>query len=326
MQKEKVLVTDRTHPLLVHGLRDLGFEVDDRPEITLAEVREIIGSYVGLVINSKIRVDKSMLVTANQLRFVARLGSGLEIIDLPAAAAQGIVVFSAPEGNCNAVAEHALGMLLCLANHLLQADRQVRKFLWHRESNRGWELAGRTVGIIGVGHTGSAFATKLQGCGVKILGHDKYADGWKTHLPWVTSASKEEVMAQADIISLHLPLTPETRHYIDQSVLQNCRPGVILINTARGNQVNTRHLIAALEAGHVGGACLDVFEHEHPDTLTVEEKADYARLYTMDNVVLSPHVAGWTYESLERIASVLLKKISGWQNEKKLEVKKLTDL
>jgi len=313
MRKENVLITDKVHPLLTGGLAALGYTVTMQPLIGLEEVRRIIGGYQGLIINSKIRVDKAMLQAAPGLRFIGRLGSGMEIIDQEEAVRRGVAVFSAPEGNANAVAEHALGMLLSLSNHLNRCDRQVRAGHWDREGNRGWELAGRTLGIIGVGHTGSAFARKLRGLDVTVLGYDKYRADWDRDLPWVERVALADLQARADILSLHLPLTPETRDFVDLAFLEACRPGVVLINTARGNQVDTRLLVEALEAGQVGGACLDVFANERPERFSPEERVLYDRLYALDQVVLSPHVAGWTRESLRRIAGVLLDKIRRWK-------------
>lgn len=315
MQNERVLITDHCHPLLANGLTELGYQVDVKPEITLKEVKQIIPLYQGLVINSKVQVDRTMIAHSPLLAFIARLGSGLEIIDREAAAEHQVAVFSAPEGNCNAVAEHALGMLLCLANHLLRADQQVRHFSWHREMNRGWEIAGRTVGIVGMGHTGRAFATKLQGFGMRVLGHDKYTQTWTTSLPWVASVDAETIQREADIISLHLPLSEETRHYVNADYLTGCRRGVVLINTSRGQCIHTTSLVNALETGLVRGACLDVFEIEKPDAQQNEPEQVYRRLYEMEQVVVSPHIAGWTTESLERIALVLLERIRDWKEK-----------
>lgn len=312
MEDRRVFITDRAHPLLAEGLRALGFAVDVEPSISLEEVRERVHLYDGIVINTKVKADADMLARGERLRFIARLGSGLEIIDLPGAAERGIKVFSAPEGNCNAVAEHALGMLLALSNRLRLADRQVRDLTWDREACRGWELAGRTVGIVGMGHTGRAFARKLRGMDVQVLGHDKYAFDWAEELPWVKSADAKELQRSADILSIHLPLTPETHHYMQSDYFAACRPGVIVVNTARGNHIRTGDLFEALESGQVGGACLDVFENERPGSWTPEERRIYEALLGHDRVVVSPHVAGWTVESLERIASVLLEKITHW--------------
>lgn len=313
MRREKVLITDRVHPLLTGGLAALGYTIYMEPEISMEVLRQRVGEFHGLVINSRIRVDAALLADASRLRFVARLGSGMEIIDLPAAARHGVAVFSAPEGNANAVAEHALGMLLSLANHLNRCDRQVRVRHWDREANRGWELAGKTVGIIGVGHTGSAFAGKLRGMDVRVLGYDKYRDDWSAALPWVERVGLQKLQADAEVISLHLPLTGQTKGLVDRRFLDACRPGMVLINTARGNQVVTADLLDALESGRVAGACLDVFENERPSTWTAGDRELYARLFALEQVVLSPHVAGWTRESLRGIAAVLLQKIRDWQ-------------
>ena len=315
MEEQRVLITDRAHPLLAEGLTALGFAVDVEPNVTLAEVWERVHRYAGIVINTKVKADADMLARGSGLRFIARLGSGLEIIDLPVAAERGIRVFSAPEGNCNAVAEHALGMLLSLSNRLRLADCQVRELAWDRESCRGWELAGRTVGIVGMGHTGRAFARKLRGMDVQVLGHDKYAFDWMEEMPWVKPADAAELQRSADILSIHLPLTPETHHYMHADYFAACRPGVIVINTARGNHIRTADLLQALEQGQVGGVCLDVFENERPASWSADERRIYEALLADDRVVVSPHVAGWTVESLERIASVLLEKITRWAGE-----------
>lgn len=306
---ERVLITDDSHPLLREGLTRLGFACDYRPEITLAETRAIIENYTGLVINSKILVDREFLASAPRLIFVARLGSGLEIIDRESAARRGVAVISSPEGNRNAVAEQALGMLLALANNLLRADRDVRAQQWRREFNRGFELRGKTIGIIGFGHTGSQFARKLAGFETTVLAYDKYKTDYAHGMPWVRETDLETIQRQADVISLHLPLTPETRHYVDAAFLQRCRPGLILVNTARGANVDTEALVNALEDGRVGGACLDVFENEKPDTYTEHEQQLYQRLFARENVVVSPHIAGWTHESKRLLAEILLEKI-----------------
>ena len=306
----KVLVTDAAHPLLLQGLEKAGFQCEDRPEISLEEVRQIVGNYVGLVINSKIKVDRELLDAAGQLRFIARLGSGLEIIDLEYAREKGVAIYNSPEGNRNAVAEHALGMLLVLSNQLLAADREVRQKVWRREARRGWELWGKTLGIIGFGHTGSSFAAKLAGLGLRLLAYDKYHPFFADQFSGVESVGLEKLLRESDIISLHLPLTPEVRHLVDRDFLSRCRDGVVLINTSRGQVIRTEDLVEGLDSGKVGGACLDVFENEKPATFSEEEDRLYRVLYEKKNVVLSPHVAGWTKESKKRIASVLLQKIT----------------
>lgn len=309
MQK-KVLVTDDCHVLLREGLVNLGYEVDFLPDISPEETLARIADYEGLIINSKIRVNAPFLDAATQLRFVARLGSGMEIVDRPYAATKGVAVISSPEGNRNAVAEQALGMLLMLANNLLRADREVRQNQWHREVNRGWELSGKTIGIVGFGHTGSQFARKLQGMEMRVLAYDKYKTEYAQDMPWVEAVTGlTAIQSTCDIISLHLPLTAETKHLVDARFLAGCRPGVVIVNTSRGQCVHTADLTAALEQGRAGGACLDVFENEKPATYTPEEQALFNRLYHLPNVVLSPHIAGWTHESKRKMATILLEKI-----------------
>lgn len=306
---KKVLITDDAHQLLQEGLEKAGFVCDYQPDISEAEVLRQISRYAGIIINSKIRVDKILLDTATALEFVGRLGSGLEIIDQEYALHKGVAVLSSPEGNCNAVAEHALGMLLAHTNHLIRADSEVRRKLWRREANRGHEIMGKTIGIIGFGHTGSSFAQKLAGLGVKVLAYDKYKKDYATEYAHVVESSLSHLLEESDIISLHLPLTAETRNFVDHSFLKNCKRGLVLINTSRGVIVNTKDLLTALGSGQVSGACLDVFENEKPSTFSEEEERLYNQLYINEKVVLSPHIAGWTYDSKKRLAEVLLRKI-----------------
>ncbi len=313
----RVLITDGVHPLLGEGLAAAGYECEYEPDISLEEVRQRVADYVGLIINSKIKVDRSMLDAAKQLQFVGRLGSGLEIIDLEYARQKGVAIYSAPEGNRNAVAEHAIGMLLALANNLLPADREVRQKIWRREAMRGWELWGKTVGIIGFGHTGRSLASKLSSFGVRVLAYDKYHPFFSDQFSQVISCDLEQVQRESDVISLHLPLTEEVLQMVDASFWENCKDGVVLINTSRGKVVNTADLLVALESGKVGGACLDVFENEKPATFSPKEAEVYEALSRRPNVILSPHVAGWTRESKHRLASVLLQKICGKSSELK---------
>jgi D-3-phosphoglycerate dehydrogenase len=360
--RKKVLITDDVHPNLRRGLEEAGFDCIYQPAITDAAVREVISEYTGLIINSKIRVDKAMLTAAENLVFVGRVGSGMEVVDKAFAAKKKIVVLSSPEGNRNAVAEQALGMLLSLANNLNRSNAEVKNFDWQREKNRGFELRGRTVGIIGFGHTGSAFAVKLLGLGMRVLVYDKYlpkgylqntkfisplthfryprikdnasrsnkslnknnTEGGETEvssrlgrqydrLNYEMTEFKEvddkTLLEEADIISFHLPLTDETNGLVNADFFKRCQKGVVILNTSRGNVVNTHDLIDALKSGQVGGACLDVFENEKTGTYTEGERAMYAELFSFDNVVVSPHIAGWTVESKERLANILLAKI-----------------
>lgn len=309
MNKGTVLVTDGVHPLLLEGFKKAGFDYDYRPKISLEATRAIIQDYEGLIINSKILVDKPFLDKAVKLKFIGRLGSGMEIVDKVYAAQKGIIVKSAPEGNRNAVGEHALGMLLALANKFRQGDREVRAKHWDRESNRGFELMGKTVGIIGFGHTGSNFAKKLAGLGVKVLAYDKYKTYYTEGSNYIRESKMKEIFEQADVISLHLPLTKETKYLVDEVFIDKCHKNIVLINTSRGKVVSTEALIAALKNGKVRGACLDVFENEKPHTFSDNEHKMYDELYEFDNVILTPHVAGWTVQSKQRLAQIVLDKI-----------------
>ncbi|MFZ1706064.1 MAG: NAD(P)-dependent oxidoreductase [Saprospiraceae bacterium] len=307
--KPKVLITDYAHPILKETLQKHGFEVDDFQNIENESLSTIIQLYTGLVINSKILLDKSKIDLGVKLKWVARLGSGLEIIDVPYCKKNKIKVFNAPEGNCHAVAEHEVGMLLALFNRLLKADQQVRQFTWEREKNRGTELRGKTLGIIGLGHTGSALAEKMSSWGLSIISYDKYKERFPSKLRFVDKVGIEELKRKSDIISFHIPLTEETKYWLNRDFLKDCKEGVIISNTSRGKICQTKDLIHALEIGKVGGACLDVFENEKPDTYTLEEVSMYQKLYSIDNVVLTPHIAGWTHESLKKISTTLLDKL-----------------
>lgn len=304
----KVLVTDKVHPYLIKELKRNKYEVEYLPSISHSETLEIISDYFGIIINSKTKANKEFLKKATNLKFIGRLGSGLEIIDQVYAAKKGVKVYNSPEGNRNAVAEHAIGMILSLFNKLNKADREVREFHWDRESNRGLELEGKTIGIIGFGNTGSQLAKKLVGWDMKILAYDKYKSDFGTEN--VKESNLEEILSAADIISFHLPLTPETSGLLNETFLNRIQKDVFIINTSRGKVIETKTLIQGLKSGKIRGACLDVFENEKVGTFTDKERKMYMQLYMYDNVILSPHVAGWTEESLFKIASTLIKKIN----------------
>ena len=308
--KKRVLFLDEVHPALEAALTEQGFTCEKDYISTHSEILEKIDQYFGLVIRSRIPIDKELLEKAQNLHFVARSGSGLENIDVQSAEERGIKVYSSPEGNNNAVGEHAVGMLLMLFNKLNTADAEVRKGIWLREENRGLELGARTVGIIGFGNTGSALAKKLSGFGCTILAYDKYK---KNYAPdYVKETSLEELKEKADIISIHLPLSGETNYYIDRLFIESVTSPFYLVNTARGKQVNTADLVESLESGKVKGACLDVLEYEKQSLQGLESDLlpdAYSRLIQFPNVVLTPHVAGWTVESYEKLSSVLAEKI-----------------
>lgn len=306
---KKVLVTDKVHPLLIDGMRAKGLTVDDHPKMSYEDVRVAVAEYQGLIINSKVVCDKRFLDEAVHLDFIGRLGSGLDIIDLPYAEQINVAIISSPEGNANAVAEHALGMLLSLTNSVSRAHHDVLQFKWNREPNRGTEITGKTIGLIGFGHTGSAFANKLSGMNVKILVYDKYRKNIAQEFTKVKEVTLDDLIKQSDVISIHLPLTLETRYMVDKNFLSKMKENAILINTSRGKIVVTEELNKSLKAGRLSGACLDVLENEKPETWTESEQVMYTELFNNRKALITPHIAGWTHQSLESIASILLKKI-----------------
>ena len=308
MVRKDVLITDYVHPVLLEGLHSLGFSTTYAPEMSREEMKNALNGYKGVVINTRCVIDGSTMASSPSLGWIARLGSGLDIIDLEAASEMGIAVVSAPEGNAQAVAEHAAGMLLALSNKLILADLSVREGLWLREQNRGWEINGKTIGIIGHGNNGRAYGKLWQGWGVRVLAYDKYLSNHGT--AHVEAVDLETILNQSDIISLHIPLTPETKEMVNAAFISRCKSGVILINTSRGKNVNLKDVVEALKSGQVRGACLDVLPFEPTSSGDEEFKKYFEDLCRMENVVLSPHVAGWTMESKRKISEVLLTKIS----------------
>jgi D-3-phosphoglycerate dehydrogenase len=305
----KVLITDDVHVSLIEKLKDIDFTVDYFPLIQLNEVKNIIQNYEIIVINTKTVMDKEMIDLAKKLRLIVRLGSGLEIIDLEYAAFKGIKVVNTPEGNRQAVAEHALGLLLALLNKIAKSNYQVKNFEWNRESNRGLELNGKTIGIIGFGNTGSSFARLLAGFDVNILGYDKYKQRFAQDFRNVKETVPEEIFKCSDILSFHVPLTEETVFMGDMNFFKKFKKDIFLINTSRGKVIRTNELISALKTGKVSGAGLDVLENENPSRYSDIEKEMYSELFSLENVIVTPHIAGWTKESKEKIAELVYKNI-----------------
>jgi D-3-phosphoglycerate dehydrogenase len=303
----KVLVTAKVHEYLIDRLEAAGFEVIYRPSVSYDEARQLAHDCVGLIVTTRVRVDQRLIDQAPQLQWIGRLGSGMELIDVPYALSKGIRCVSSPEGNCDAVGEQALGMLLCLMNNMLKSNLELRRGIWERDGNRGYELNGRTVGIIGYGHTGSAFARKLRGFDVQILAFDKYKTGFGTNE--VKEATMAELFAEADVVSIHLPLTDETWHLANASFFNAFTKPVWFLNTARGKIVHTADLLAALESGRVAGAGLDVLENEKLQTYAPAEKEQFERLLQMPNVVLTPHIAGYSHEASVKMARYVLDKL-----------------
>ncbi|NIG51952.1 NAD(P)-dependent oxidoreductase [Chitinophaga sp. Cy-1792] len=304
----KVLITAKVHPYLTDQLQSKGFEVIYEPNISYEEVYAAIGDCVGLIVTTRIRVDKHIIDHARQLEWIGRLGSGMELIDVPYAESKGIHCVSSPEGNRDPVGEQAVGMLLTLMHNVLKSNLELRRGIWERDGNRAWELGGKTVAIIGFGHTGSTFANKLKGFDVNIIAHDKYKKGFGTAA--IREVSMEEVYQHADIVSLHLPLTPETMHLANASFFESFAHPIWFMNTARGKLVNNRDLIAALENGQVRGACLDVLENEKLNTYSAEDKEQLQYFLDAQNVVLTPHIAGYSHEASIRMPRVVLEKLN----------------
>jgi D-3-phosphoglycerate dehydrogenase len=303
----KIIFIDTVHPLLKQELEKENHICDSAYNKSKTEIQQIISNYQGIIIRSRFKIDKQFIDCGSNLKFIARAGSGLENIDVEYAENKNIHCYNAAEGNRQAVAEHALGMLLSLFNNLNNADQEVREGKWEREKNRGIELAGKTVGIIGYGNNGSAFAELLKGFNVKILAYDKYL----TNYP--QESSMETIHKEADIISLHVPLTYETTYLVDGNFINRFVKNFYLINTARGKCVNTKNLVKALENKKIKGACLDVLEYEKTSFENLSKDgltSDMQYLMNAQNTILSPHVAGWTVESNVKIAEVLLNKFT----------------
>ena len=305
-----VLFLDTAHPSLSSELERLGYNCIHVPEMTRDRLLELMPRLTGIIVRSKFFLGEEELRYAEKLRFIARVGSGLENIDLEYAGRRGIVCLNSPEGNCDAVGEHATGMLLSLVNYICKAHQEVRNASWKREENRGTELRGKTMAIIGYGHTGSAFARCLAGFGMDILAYDKYKTGYGSQ--WVAESNMEEIFRRAEFLSLHVPLNDETRYLADFDYLNRFEKNIFLINTSRGPVVNTADLCRALRSGKVRGAALDVLEYEHlsfEDLNLWDLPEPFRFLAVHPRVVLTPHVAGWTHESHLKLSRVLADKI-----------------
>ncbi len=310
MEKGKVLFIDTTHPKLPSMLEEAGFTVVHFYQKNSNELKNIASQFVGFIIRSKFKMDEDILQYASKLKFIGRVGAGMENIDTEYTDKKGIVCFNAPEGNRDAVGEQAIAMLLALFNNLLKADAEVRKGVWKREENRGIELGGKTIGIIGYGNTGGAFARKLSGFNVNVLAYDKYKSGFSDK--YVKEAELKEIINEADIISFHVPLTDETLFMANESFFNSFRKEVYVINTSRGKVLNTNDLLKSLESGKVKGACLDVLEYEGLsfENLNSKDLPDgFVKLVNRRDVILSPHIAGWTHESNIKLSEVLARKI-----------------
>ena len=306
----KVLFIDSVHPFVEAELLKAGFEVEHDYTSSREEIAEKLSNYYGLIIRSRFKINKEFLSQPNTLKFIGRYGAGLENIDTDFAESLNINCIRVPEGNRDAVGEQAIGMLLMLLNNLKRADAEVRQGIWRREENRGYEINGKTVGILGYGFMGSAIHEKLQGFGCHVLVYDKYL---KIEDPNVQQVELEVLFEKADIISVHIPFTEDNKFSLNESFWAKFKKPIYVINTARGDVLKISDLLDAIEDGKVLGACLDVLEFEKSsfENLDSEEQMppDFVRLINSDRVILSPHIAGWTFESYDKLAKAMVSKI-----------------
>lgn len=305
---KRIFVCDEMHPSLFEMLEKAGFVYTYQPKAKRDEILEQIAEYEGLMIRNKTRVDEAFLQAATRLEFIGRAGAGLDLIDREACDRHHVRLFAANAGNRDAVGEHVLGMLLALLNHIHTADREVRQKIWLREANRGTELGGKTVGLIGYGHNGQAFAKRLSGFNVNVLAYDKYRDNYSD--AYARQATMQQLFEQADVLSLHIPLTEETSYLVREDFISQFQKPFYLINCSRGEIVQLAAVLQGLQSGKVLGACLDVLENEKLHQLPAGPDEVFDSLIQLPNVIFTPHVAGWTHESYVRINEVLVQQIA----------------
>lgn len=306
---KRILFIDSVHPLIREELSSHGYICDVYPDLGKEELMQIVPDYFGIIIRSRIKLSADFLSRATKLEFIGRVGAGMENIDIDFATKNGVLCLNSPEGNRDAVGEHAIGMLLSLMNNLNRADDQVRHGRWNREENRGTEIKGKTVGIIGYGNMGSAFAQRLKGFEASVISYDKYKKGYSDGNTIETSM--EEIFEAADIVSLHIPLTEETRFICNKEFFERFKKSIWLLNTSRGPVVNTDDLVDQIRSGKIIGAGLDVLEYEDSsfENLSEHFPEAFRFLVESDKVLLTPHIAGWTVESNYKLAKVLVDKI-----------------
>lgn len=306
----RILFADKNHPILHETLKAAGFECDLFWERPAKELQEILPGYDALIIRGRFKITKELLDACPKLKCIGRIGAGMENIDMEAAKIKKVACVNAPEGNRDAVGEHALGMLLMLMNNLKKADSEVRNNVWLRAENRGYEITGKTVGIIGYGYMGSSFANKLLGFDCKLLVYDKYRRGFSTNK--VLQVEMRELYEECDIVSLHVPLTRETEFLVNCDFIKKFKKPIYIINTSRGKCLKTSDLVESLSSGKVRGACLDVLEYETASFEKVESEQtnpDLQYILNSDKVILSPHIAGWTHESNYKMSKVVAEKM-----------------
>ncbi|MFA8301260.1 MAG: NAD(P)-dependent oxidoreductase [Hyphomicrobiales bacterium] len=317
--KGKVLFVDTTHIVLKEGLTELGYQCDFFDNYNYGDYCNVVSQYDGVIIRSKIKIDRNFIDNATNCKFIARVGAGLENIDVEYAETKGIYCLNSPEGNRDAVGEQAVGMLIMLMNNLIRADHEVRNLIWKRKENRGNEIKERTIGIIGYGNMGKAFAQRIASFGANIIAYDKYKTNFSDE--FVKEVSLEELQRTSDIVSLHVPLTEETYYMVNSDFLNAFEKSVWLLNTARGPVVNTQDLTEAIENGKIIGAALDVLEYEKLGFESIKkDEVPKALEYLLksDKVVLSPHIAGWTHESNYKLSKVIVDKVQALLDDHKI--------
>jgi len=305
--KPNCLIIDDMHTSIISMLEASGIQTDYEPQISREAILERIKNYEGIIVRSKIKIDHEFLNKASNLKYIARAGAGKDNIDTELAEKMGITILNAPEGNRDAVAEHVIGMILNLINKISSSDKEVRNNIWKREANRGKELSNLTVGIIGFGNTGRAVAKRITCFGCKVLAND--IREVQNPEPGVINSGLQDFFDQADIVSIHIPLDSHNRSFINKDFFSKFKKPIWFINSARGEVVNTHDLVQELNSGKVLGAGLDVLENEKLESLTEDQRNDFEALCAMPNVILTPHVAGWTHESYKKISEVLGLKI-----------------